>query len=123
MEIRQCEICGQVFIASYGYSLVLNWLVTGSAHVRAFLCDDAGPSGQHWGCTAEHAMMAAEKCLKEHMHIGTLQDKHEQTEKPRYSDQDSVWAESRGENFHHIEIVGGPFMFNKKENNNGNEHD
>lgn len=107
MHIQRCEICGQTFLADYGYSLALSWLVTGHSYVRAFGCEEAGPSAQHWGCSIEHAIMAIQQCLNEHMHAGRLQEKHEATGKPRYADEHKVWAEGRGANFHFIEIVGG----------------
>lgn len=107
MDIRTCEICGQQFVAGYGYSLVVNWVVTGHAYVRAFLCD-THPSGQHWGCSPEHAVQAAERCMKEHMHKDKLIEKHDATGKPRYSEEDAYWAEGKGDNFHHVTLTGGP---------------
>ena len=107
MDIRECEICNQQFVAGYGYSLALNWLVTGHAYVAAFLCD--APGGQHWGCSPEHAVSAVEKCLKEHMHTGKLLEKHAQTGKgERYAESDAHWAKDKGDTFHHVSLrLGG----------------
>lgn len=106
MEIRKCEICGQTFVAGYGYSIVLNWLVTGHAYVRAYLCETAGPSGQHWGCSPDHAIEAVKQCLDKHMHADALREKHAASDKPRYSEGDAKWAKEKGENFHHVQIIG-----------------
>lgn len=135
IQVQTCEICGRKFIAGYGYSICANWLVTGSAFVRAYLCDqtehNAQPdpeapqhSGQHWGCTPEHAVEALQKCLssKAHMHPDGLRARHtvrhartrmvtnpdgslqkdeqgnqvfEEYQRPRYSDEDAHWAEKR----------------------------
>lgn len=106
MDIRTCDVCGQQFIAGYGYSLALNWLVTGHAHVAAFLCD--APGGQHWGCSPEHAVEAVKKCLEEHMHTEALLARHEATGKERYADSDSVWAKDKGDTFHFVTLhMGG----------------
>ena len=106
MDIRQCEICGQQFVAGYGYSLVVNWLVTGHAHVAAFMCDV--PGGQHWGCSPEHAVAAAQKCLSEHMHAGALLAKHQATgQEERYAEADRDWAEGKGDNFHMVTLRMG----------------
>jgi len=106
MQIEKCEICSKTFVAEYGYSLAVNWLVTGHHLVRAFLCPTV-PSGQHWGCSPEHAVLAATRCLNEHMHIQELLDRHQATEKPRYAPEHGMWAEPRGNDFHIIEITGG----------------
>jgi hypothetical protein len=97
MKLQTCEICDKRFIADYGYSLALHWLVTGHAQVATFVCH-THPSGQHWGCTPEHAIKAATKCLKEHMNKENLLSRHGKV--PRYAEEDRAWAEKRGENFH-----------------------
>jgi hypothetical protein len=107
MDIRQCEICDKQFIAGYGYSLSINWLVTGSAHVPAYLCPKTGGSGQHWGCCPEHAVMAALRCLNEHMHEDTVKERHMAIGKPRYADEDAPWAEALGDNFHIVTVRRG----------------
>lgn len=126
MQIEQCEVCGQQFVAGYGYSIAACWLVTGSAYVPAYMCDhtehnpqsdpDAPQySGQHWGCSPEHAMEALMKCLQEHMHVDNLKERHikKHTREgkliPRYSEEDKQWAEKRyqekGENFHLLDFT------------------
>lgn len=110
MQIETCEVCERKFVAGYGYSLAVCWLVTGSAHVTAYMCSEAGSSGQHWGCTPEHAMQAIVNCLQEHMHVDSLKAKHEVAHKdrPRYSDEDAHWADEahkkRGEDFHIVDV-------------------
>lgn len=119
MDIRECEICGQQFVAGYGYSLAVNWLVTGSAYVPAHMCEEAGPSGQHWGCCPEHAVQAVERCLSEHMNVEKLMQKHTKAHSRkqedgtvklihRYSPEDSAWAAGRagklGDNFHFVDL-------------------
>lgn len=118
MEIQTCEICGNKFVAGYGYSIAVCWLVTGSAYVASFMCKDA-TGGQHWGCSPSHAVEAMQKCLQDHMstdvlmqhhtkaHTGTINVTQEdgsvmqqQVTKPRYSDEDAAWAKDKGDNFH-----------------------
>lgn len=99
---KVCEICGRMFIAGYGYSLALNWLVTGHATIPAFLCGEQ-PGGQHWGCTAEHAEQAVIQCLQSHMSAKALLEKHAQEAaqgRARYAEEDAHWAASRGDEFH-----------------------
>jgi hypothetical protein len=73
-DTRICEICGNKFVADYGFSLGVCWLVTGHAHIGAFMCPEV-PGNQHWGCSPEHALQAAMLCAQEHM-IPRLQEKH-----------------------------------------------
>jgi hypothetical protein len=108
MNIQRCDVCGRQFIAGYGYSLNIAWLVTGHAYVPAFLCKQSGPSGQHWGCSPEHAVEAIQRCISEHMHVGQLLERHRESNKPRYAEEDEIWAEQRGEEFHIVKVDGGP---------------
>ena len=75
LQTKVCEICGNMFIMCYGYSIAACWLVTGHAHISGFMCEEA-PGGQHWGCTPDHAIQAMLICLKEHHGIDALQSKH-----------------------------------------------
>lgn len=128
MQIETCEICGRQFIAGYGYSIAASWLVTGSAYVGAYMCDKTAEfkqadenapqhTGQHWGCTPEHAVEALQKCLADpaHMHPDGLRARHKESHKrleadgsttylPRYADSDAHWAAGRGEEFHIVEF-------------------
>lgn len=102
-DIKTCEICGTRFIAGYGYSLALSWLVTGHAWVGAFLCKE--PEGnQHWGCSPEHAVEAAIACAQEHMHPQLLAKHQEQTDKghSRTALEDEYLL-AKGENFHIVQ--------------------
>lgn len=126
MQIEKCEVCGKHFVAGYGYSIAACWIVTGSAYVPAYMCDhtennpqdnqDAPQhSGQHWGCSPEHAMQALDNCLKEHMNVEGLMAKHKVAhsrqqddgtfkQRPRYSDEDASWAKDKGEDFHIVDF-------------------
>lgn len=117
MQIETCEVCGQQFVAGYGYSLAACWMVSGSAFVAAYMCPQR-QGGQHWGCTPEHAVQALQACLADptHMHLDGLMQRHQDAHSrlqedgttiqiPRYSEEDSAWAAGRGENFHHVNIV------------------
>jgi hypothetical protein len=104
MDIRECEICHQQFVAGYGYSISVAWNVTGHAYVAGFMCEKR-TGGQHWGCTAEHALLAVQKCLIEHMHTGILLEKHLATGMPRYSEQDAEWAQKGGDDFHIVSVT------------------
>jgi hypothetical protein len=75
MNVRSCEVCGAHFLEDYGYSLLVQWTVTGHAALGAFLCPSSEGTGQHWGCTAEHALEAALACASRHMHP-ELQARH-----------------------------------------------
>lgn len=106
MDTRICEICGKRFYTNYGYSLMVSWVVTGSAYVRAFSCEhpSAIPGNQHWGCCPQHAIEAAVQCINhdEHMSAQQLAGRHP-GDKPRYAPNDEWWAKERGENFHILE--------------------
>lgn len=107
-NIRKCEICSNRFLEPYGYSLTIQWLVTGHAHVPAFLCHETQGSGQHWGCSPQHAWQAAERCLNSHMALWNIEARHGGAayqgalRSVRFSEEDRVWAEKRGEDFHII---------------------
>lgn len=127
MQIETCEICKKKFVAGYGYSIAACWLVTGSAYVASFMCEN-NVGGQHWGCTPEHALEAMQKCLRSHMGIDALKAKHDKAHtgtikvpqedgtilqktvtKPRYSLEDEHWAKDRGNDFH---ILNGNMLPN-----------
>ncbi len=103
MQTEECEICHQQFIAGYGYSITVAWNVTGHAYVAGFMCEKR-TGGQHWGCSPEHALLAVQKCLIEHMHNGILLKKHLDTGKPRYADEDAAWASKWGDDFHIVTL-------------------
>lgn len=105
MQVEKCEICGNQFIAGYGYSLAVVWLVTGHAYVEGYMCEKM-PGNQHWGCCPEHALQAMQRCLQEHMHVERLMEKHQETGKPRYSEEDA-WAKDLGDNFHIVKLQIG----------------
>lgn len=102
-ETRVCEVCGQKFVADYGYSLALCWLVTGHAHIAAFMCEE--PRGQqHWGCSPEHALQAALVCAKEHMpaQLNARYSDAAAQKKPRISPEHAALFEESDPHFHFI---------------------
>lgn len=61
-----CEICGKRMNHEDMYSFLVQLCVTGPSHVQGGIqCDAQG--GQHWGCSMQHAIVAAQICLDEHM--------------------------------------------------------
>jgi hypothetical protein len=102
-DIRVCDICGQRFIAGYGYSLGLCWLVTGHASISAFMCPESR-GNQHWGCTVQHALEAAIKCANEHM-IPLLAAKHSAAQElglSRVSTEHAGLFDESNEQFHFV---------------------
>lgn len=103
LQWNHCEApgCNNAFIAGYGYSCALSWLVTGHARIAGFMCQEA-KGGQHWGCSPLHAVEAMLQCLNNHMSHDILMNMHDAIEGPRYSSEDEKWAASRGKEFHII---------------------
>lgn len=105
LDTRKCEAegCGQEFIAGYGYSLALCWLVTGHSHIGSFMCDEE-IGHQHWGCTIEHAVEATLYCLHNHM-IKKLNDKYlecDEQGKTRVSPDEAHIFDNNNPTFHHV---------------------
>lgn len=101
IQWKRCEKegCNNIFIAGYGYSCAVSWLVTGHAKVPGFMCPKA-EGGQHWGCSPQHALHAMLFCIYNHMNTGNLGRIHDSIEGPRYSLEDEEWASNRGDDFH-----------------------
>lgn len=103
MNTRTCEICGQEFVADYGFSLAVCWLVTGHAHISSFMCEGQA-GGQHWGCTPEHALQAAVECATMHM-MPQLNGKYEDcrnTNKGRVAEVHKPFLDESKDNFHFV---------------------
>lgn len=113
MNIVKCEAegCDNTFIRGYGYCIAANWLHTGHHAVSAFICPEK-PSGQHYGCSPEHAWSAFMHCLDNHMSIDQLIKRHENTGKPRYLPEHEDWAKDLGEKFHIVKIEGAGNVIN-----------
>lgn len=97
-EIQTCEVCRRRFIAGYGYSLGVCWLVTGGANVAPFLCD--APGSQHWGCTPEHAVQATIRCLQNDGHMGAAKMRAMRGDKPRIAEEDRGRFNEANTDFH-----------------------
>lgn len=57
-----CEVCGKLVAQSTLHSIKVMYAVTGGNN-SAFQCIDE----QHWGCSEEHAALAAFQCYFNHI--------------------------------------------------------
>lgn len=120
-DTKICEICGIEFVADYGYSLAVCWLITGHANIGGFMCPYT-PGNQHWGCTPEHALEAAIQCANEHM-LPQIKMRHEAAKSigiTRIAEEHQHFIDENVENFHHIANL--PKSKRKRKTNVSNSH-
>lgn len=97
-----CEVCGNLILEDYAFSIMACWVTTGGARLAAYACP-SGRGGQHFGCCPEHAMQALLACLQHDEHLSVEAFKKRREALPRVAeDHADLYDERQNPDFHII---------------------